>query len=111
MTTIARQIEALMEDHKAKTNREFQLVERMDAVLLSADMQLEANVRRMISAHTERKGTIVELLNDLHHMMLGNRPYDEAPPVDERWAPPIGKPGVGRLLDEAEQAWRAQGIQ
>lgn len=88
--TLAQQIEALMEDHKTKTSREFDMLQRLDSILLHADMQVEANLRRIVTAHTERRDTVLEVLNDLHHMMLGQRAYDELPPITERHAEPIG---------------------
>lgn len=107
--TLAEQIDALMADHKSKTAREFDLLQRLDSTLLHADIQIEANIRRIVTAHEERRATVGELLNDLHHMMVGSRAYDQIPPLEDRFvdADRIGeasriKQRVGQIMDQVD---------
>ncbi|MFM7009493.1 MAG: hypothetical protein ACKO0Z_09225 [Betaproteobacteria bacterium] len=102
MPTLAQQLDQIMDDHKRKTQREYDLLSKLDMALAHVDGQMLAHVKRIVADHHERKNEICEIVNDLHHTMLGLRPYDQVPPVEER--------EVGTVLPHGRAAFLAGSI-
>lgn len=83
---LAEQIDALMAEHKLKTAREMDLIERLDYTLLEADTHIVRQLDRIQAAHDERRQDAIARLMDIHESIAGR---SWTPPIEDRFAEPL----------------------
>lgn len=103
MTTLAEQLDQIMQDHKDKTAREYEKIERLNAALKYTDEQMLAHIQGVLDAHVSRRDGVLELVGELHHMIMGTRPYDQLPPIEDRYA--FNIPSEAKAKQVAGSIW------
>jgi len=101
--TLAEQLDQIMQDHKEKTSREYEEIERLNAALKHTDDQMLAHIQGVFDAHVARRNGVRELVHELHNMIMGTRAYDQLPPIEDRFA--FNIPSEAKVEQVANSIW------
>lgn len=103
---LADQLDTLLANHRLAMAETMDRIERLDRVLLDADVHVVRQLERIVVAHDQRREDAIALLQGLHaRMMQGPR----IPPIEERYAPLPSMPGHQAMLEAVNESFQKVG--